>query len=107
MPSTRAKCIAQAATIAGAFLAQAIRGEEYVWDAMARAYGLPRRSAKRMLAALEAAQRGGDIRGKQSAAILIVGCLDREAGDRVVDLRRGPRRSRRSAGWSPCTAYQQ
>ena len=45
-----------------------------VWDAMARAYeGTRGDLADRMLAALEAAQaEGGDIRGRQSAAILVV-----------------------------------
>lgn len=62
-----------------------------VWPAMAEAY----RSAKgdlaeRMLVALEAAQReGGDIRGKQSAAILIVRgeSSGQPWADRLVDLR--------------------
>ena len=46
--------------------------------------------AERMLAALEAAQRtGGDIRGKQSAAILVVRAKpsERPWTDRLVDLR--------------------
>ena len=45
-----------------------------VWPAMARAYERARGDlAERLLAALEAAEReGGDIRGRQSAAILIV-----------------------------------
>lgn len=47
-----------------------------VWDAMAKAFeaseGLP--LAERVLAALEAAEKeGGDIRGKQSAALIVVG----------------------------------
>jgi len=62
-----------------------------VWDAMAEAYEKSRGDlVERLLAALEAAQKeGGDIRGKQSAAILIVS--DRNTGrpwiDRVFDLR--------------------
>lgn len=68
-----------------------------VWDAMAQAYersaGQP--FAERLLAALEAAEaEGGDIRGKQSAAILIVAAeaTRGEAGpepwrDRKLDLR--------------------
>lgn len=45
-----------------------------VWDAMARAYEASEGDlAERLLAALEAAQaEGGDIRGKQSAAIIVV-----------------------------------
>lgn len=45
-----------------------------VWDAMARAYERSEGDlAERLLAALEAAQaEGGDIRGKQSAAIIVV-----------------------------------
>lgn len=52
-----------------------------VWGAMARAYETAEGDlADRMLAALEAAEgEGGDIRGRQSAAILIVG------GDRVAN----------------------
>ena len=65
--------------------------KETVWPAMADAF----RSAKgdlaeRLLAALEAAQReGGDIRGKQSAALLIVRgeSTGRSWVDRLVDLR--------------------
>jgi uncharacterized Ntn-hydrolase superfamily protein len=62
-----------------------------VWPAMARAYEAARGDlAERLLQALEAAEReGGDIRGKQSAAILIVGPENtgRPWADRIVDLR--------------------
>ena len=64
-----------------------------VWPAMAEAYERARGDlAERMLAALEAAQRaGGDIRGKQSAAILIVKAKSTgrpwAGADRVFDLR--------------------
>ncbi|HEY7408378.1 MAG TPA: DUF1028 domain-containing protein, partial [Gemmatimonadaceae bacterium] len=46
-----------------------------VWPAMARAFETARGDlAERLLAALEAAEReGGDIRGRQSAAIVVVG----------------------------------
>lgn len=46
-----------------------------VWPAMARAYETHRGPlAERLLAALDAAQAaGGDVRGKQSAALLVVG----------------------------------
>ncbi|MCI0364236.1 MAG: DUF1028 domain-containing protein [Phycisphaerales bacterium] len=72
------RCIADAGHItneSAQFSVQAnLMASNNVWPAMAQAY----RSAKgdlaeRMLAALDAAQAaGGDIRGKQSAAILIV-----------------------------------
>jgi uncharacterized Ntn-hydrolase superfamily protein len=62
-----------------------------VWDAMARAYETTKGDlAERLLAALDAAQKeGGDIRGQQSAAILIVPATStgRPWADRVVDLR--------------------
>ncbi|HEX6750281.1 MAG TPA: DUF1028 domain-containing protein [Longimicrobium sp.] len=62
-----------------------------VWDAMARAYESARGDlAERLLQALEAAQReGGDIRGRQSAAIIVVSPTNtgRPWVDRVVDLR--------------------
>jgi uncharacterized Ntn-hydrolase superfamily protein len=62
-----------------------------VWDAMASAYEHASGPfADRLLAALEAAQREkGDIRGKQSAAILIVAAkaTGRPWEDRIMDLR--------------------
>ncbi len=61
-----------------------------VWDAMARAYETATGDlAERLLAALEAAQReGGDIRGQQSAALIVVsGDARRPSWERVVDLR--------------------
>ncbi|HWO88883.1 MAG TPA: DUF1028 domain-containing protein, partial [Gemmatimonadales bacterium] len=61
-----------------------------VWGAMARAFESARGDlAERLLAALEAAQReGGDIRGQQSAALVVVSG-DRTAPpwDRVFDIR--------------------
>jgi uncharacterized Ntn-hydrolase superfamily protein len=60
-------------------------------EAMAEAYESARGPlAERMIAALRAAQKaGGDIRGKQSAALLIVRAKpsDRPWTDRLVDLR--------------------
>jgi uncharacterized Ntn-hydrolase superfamily protein len=62
-----------------------------VWGAMARAYETARGDlAERMLAALDAAQgEGGDIRGVQSAAILVVRgtSTGRPWADKVFDLR--------------------
>ncbi len=62
-----------------------------VWAAMAKAFKNAKGSlAEKMLVAMEAAQKeGGDIRGKQSAAILVV--RGKSTGnsweDRLVDLR--------------------
>lgn len=62
-----------------------------VWPAMSRAFETTKGDlAERLLAALEAAEReGGDLRGRQSAAILVVG--PRSSGrpwtDRRFDLR--------------------
>ncbi len=62
-----------------------------VWPAMARAYERATGDlAERLLQALEAAEReGGDIRGRQSAAILVVAAAGtgRPWTDRLVDLR--------------------
>lgn len=62
-----------------------------VWDAMARAYRASDGDlAERLLAALEAAQaEGGDIRGKQSAALLVVSGEPTGISwlDRTFDLR--------------------
>jgi uncharacterized Ntn-hydrolase superfamily protein len=76
------------------FSAQAnLMANDRVWPAMARAFESTKGDlADRLLAALEAAQAaGGDIRGKQSAAMLIV--KGKSSGrpwagaDRVFDLR--------------------
>jgi uncharacterized Ntn-hydrolase superfamily protein len=90
---TGKNCIAEAGHHQGAqYSVQAnLMEKDTVWDAMAKAYETtPGDLAERMLAALEAAQaEGGDIRGKQSAAILIV--MPESSGrwyvDRVMDLR--------------------
>ena len=62
-----------------------------VWDAMAEAYtSADGDLADRLLAALEAAQaEGGDIRGKQSAALLVVRGESTGSpwNDRIFDLR--------------------
>ena len=62
-----------------------------VWPAMSRAFEQARGDlAERLLQALEAAEReGGDIRGRQSAAILVVSGTPtgRPWADRLVDLR--------------------
>ncbi len=62
-----------------------------VWPAMARAFETGKGDlAERLLLALEAAEReGGDIRGRQSAAIVVVGPASsgRPWADRLVDLR--------------------
>ena len=61
-----------------------------VWDAMGRAFETTRGDlAERLLAALAAAQgEGGDIRGKQSAALMVVsGDRSLPPWDRLFDLR--------------------
>lgn len=64
---------------------------ENVWPAMAKAFKAAKGPlAERMMAALEAAQAaGGDIRGKQSAAILVVKGTTTGITweDRIIDLR--------------------
>ncbi len=90
---TGKKCIPGAGHVEGDdFTVQAnLMANDRVWPAMAEAY----RNAKgdlpeRLLQALEAAQKaGGDIRGQQSAAIVIVKGTRSEKPwtDRVLDLR--------------------
>ena len=68
-----------------------LMASDKVWPAMAKAYESTKGDlAERLLAALEAAQaQGGDIRGKQSAAILVVSGTPtgRPWTDRTFDLR--------------------
>jgi len=90
---TGAKCIPAAGHIEGEqFTVEAnLMLNDNVWPAMAKAYRETTGDlADRMLAALDAAQAvGGDIRGKQSAAIVIVS--GKPTGkpwlDRTMDLR--------------------
>ena len=90
---TGARCIADAGHIAGeGFSVQAnMMLNPTVWPAMAEAYrGSNGDLAERMLAALQAAQTaGGDIRGRQSASILIVKAVSsgRPWDDTVMNLR--------------------
>jgi len=87
------KCIPAAGHIVGKnYSVQAnLMLDDKVWPAMAKAFENTKGSlTERMLAALDAAQaEGGDIRGKQSAAILIV--KGKSTGkpwqDKVLDLR--------------------
>jgi uncharacterized Ntn-hydrolase superfamily protein len=64
---------------------------DHVWPEMARAFEAAAGDlAERMLAALDAAQAvGGDIRGKQSAALIVVAgkSTGRPWADRIFDLR--------------------
>lgn len=73
---TGGQCIAEAGSEAGdGFSCQAnMMGKASVWPAMARAYrGTKGDLADRLLAALRAAEaEGGDFRGRQAAAILVV-----------------------------------
>ncbi|MDQ3283756.1 MAG: DUF1028 domain-containing protein [Acidobacteriota bacterium] len=68
-----------------------LMANERIWPAMAKAYAQSKGDlAERMLAALDAAQAaGGDIRGKQSAALIVVNgtSTGRAWQDRVFDLR--------------------
>ncbi|MDQ1513366.1 MAG: hypothetical protein QOC59_1208, partial [Microbacteriaceae bacterium] len=88
---TGSSCIREAGHITGdGYVCQAnmMRTVE-VWPAMARAYEetIGRGLTAALLAALDAAElAGGDIRGRQSAAILIVPSTGTDA-DRIVDQR--------------------
>ena len=91
---TGERCIAEAGHQSGdGFTVQAnMMINDQVWPAMAAAYqrnpSIP--FENRLMSALDAAQdAGGDIRGKQSAAILIVKGLatDQPWNDRLIDLR--------------------
>lgn len=91
---TGEKCIGEAGHLVGnGFAVQAnMMLTDEVWSSMARAFegsvGQP--LAERLVAALEAAQAvGGDIRGQQSAALLVVSAKNTGQPwvDRKVDLR--------------------
>jgi uncharacterized Ntn-hydrolase superfamily protein len=90
---TGTKCIPAAGhKIGDGFSCQAnLMENDTVWDAMAAAYtSTDAPLAERMMAALDAAEaEGGDIRGKQSAAMLVV--AEKGTGrpwvDRIIDLR--------------------
>ncbi|MCA1634811.1 MAG: DUF1028 domain-containing protein [Acidobacteria bacterium] len=90
---TGAKCIEAAGHHTGEnYSVQAnLMSNERVWPAMARAFETTKGDlARRMLAALDAAQAaGGDIRGRQSAALVVV--TGKPTGkpwaDRTFDLR--------------------
>lgn len=90
---TGENCIEAAGHIVGNnFSVQAnLMDKNTVWPAMAKAFENAKGSlAERMLIAMEAAQNeGGDIRGKQSAAILVVKAKSTGNSweDKVVDLR--------------------
>jgi uncharacterized Ntn-hydrolase superfamily protein len=90
---TGERCIAEAghATGDGFSVPANLLLKDSVWGAMKEAFEASQGDlAERMLVALEAAQaEGGDIRGKQSAAILVVRAQStgRPWQDRVVDLR--------------------
>jgi len=90
---TGARCIAEAGHIVGdGFSVQAnMMHRNSVWSAMAEAYrGAAGDLPDRLMAALDAAEgEGGDIRGMQSAAMLVVdrARTGRPWADRVVDIR--------------------
>jgi uncharacterized Ntn-hydrolase superfamily protein len=90
---TGKKCIQAAGHVEGEqFTTEAnLMQNDKVWPAMAKAYRETKGNlVDRMIAALDAGQEvGGDIRGKQSAAILIVGAKStgKPWNDRLMDLR--------------------
>lgn len=90
---TGAKCIPAAGHRVGdGFSVQAnLMEKATVWDAMFEAYTSSTQPlAERMMAALDAAEaEGGDIRGRQSAAMLVVTGkpTGRSWEDRIIDLR--------------------
>jgi uncharacterized Ntn-hydrolase superfamily protein len=91
---TGAGCIAEAGHLTGVQVSvQAnMMARSTVWNAMLRAFegSEGRELPARLLAALEAAEaEGGDVRGKQSAAMLVVSGDPTEApwDQRLVDLR--------------------
>lgn len=90
---TGKRCIPSAGDHVGAqYSVQAnLMSNDRIWPAMAQAYETAKGDlATRLLAALEAGQRaGGDIRGQQSAAIIIVKGKrsNKPWNDRVMDLR--------------------
>ena len=90
---TGAKCIPEAGHHAGeGYSVQAnLMAKPTVWPAMAKAYeNASGNLAERMMQALEAAEReGGDIRGRQSAAMVVVRAKPsgKPWADRTVDLR--------------------
>jgi uncharacterized Ntn-hydrolase superfamily protein len=90
---TGARCIAHAGhEVGNGFSVQAnLMASDRVWPAMAEAFTRASGDlAERMLAALDAAEaEGGDIRGRQSAALLIVSGepTGRPWVDRTFDLR--------------------
>lgn len=90
---TGARCIAFAGhRIGEGYSVQAnLMLRETVWDAMAETFEQTRGDlAERMMAALEAAEEeGGDIRGRQSAAMVVVNAASsgRPWKDRRLDLR--------------------
>lgn len=82
-------CLPEAGSYVGdGFCTQAnMMAQDTVWGAMAAAYETAEGDlAERLLAALDAAQaEGGDIRGRQTAALLVVG--DQPSSIPLIDLR--------------------
>ena len=83
-------CIPEAGHVEGdGFSVQAnMMASPEVWPAMAEVFGAAEGPLRRrLLAALEAAEAaGGDVRGRQSAALLVVPAIG-EAWEKVADLR--------------------
>jgi uncharacterized Ntn-hydrolase superfamily protein len=89
---TGARCIAQAGHLIGEqFSVQGnLLRDRHVWEAMAEAYRAAQGDfSERLLQALEAGEdAGGDVRGKQSAALIVVaGSDDPLERDEITNLR--------------------
>ena len=98
LPETSPGCARMMATPSGGsgfkghdFAVQAnLMSNDQIWPAMAKAFDETKGDlAERMLAALDAAQRaGGDIRGRQSAALIVVsGDRSKRPWEKTFDVR--------------------
>jgi uncharacterized Ntn-hydrolase superfamily protein len=110
---TGAKCIGMAGHRTGEnFSAQAnLMRRDTVWEAMADAYRAASGDlAERILVSLEAAEgEGGDIRGRQSAALVVAAAepADQPWASRIVDVRVDDRATagRTATAWQPSRLY--
>ncbi len=88
---TGARCVEAAGHVVGAYcIAQAnMMARNTVWNAMVAAFDSTEAAlADKLLAALKAAEHeGGDIRGAQAAALIVVADKSGLEGDRLIDLR--------------------
>jgi uncharacterized Ntn-hydrolase superfamily protein len=87
---TGARCVAAAghATADGVAVQANMMASSTVWGVMLRAYQEDGPFVERLLAALRAAEAaGGDLRGRQSAALVVSGTPDEPPWKRDIDLR--------------------